>query len=92
MQTVTAKIAGYPQLSQEQQSLINEIKAKERELLSLVDRVRDANFVDQTQSQEAAARYAFAGSPRWASIAQTDFETGFMALVRSVAQPLNLSE
>jgi hypothetical protein len=35
------------------------------------------------------ARHAIAEPLRWAAIAKTDIQTGFMALVRAVAQPTN---
>lgn len=65
------KITGYPQLNDEELALINEIKAKAEEVGALVDRLKRHDLV----------------TPRWISIGQTDLQTGFMALVRSVAKP-----
>lgn len=65
------KIAGYRALNDEELALINEIKAKAEEVGALVDRLKRHDLV----------------TPRWISIGQTDLQTGFMALVRSVAKP-----
>lgn len=50
---------------------MNDIKAKGAELGELVEKLRQAEGLDQ----------------RWVSIGATDFQTGLMALTRSVAQP-----
>lgn len=65
------KITGYRDLTQDEIALMNVIKSKGLDLAALVDRVREHPGVDQ----------------RWASIAQTDFQTGLMALTRAVARP-----
>ena len=65
------QIKGYRELSQEEIDLMNEIKAKGAELGELVDKLRNTTGLDQ----------------RWVSIGATDFQTGLMALTRSVAQP-----
>lgn len=67
----TPPVKGYRDLTQAEVDVINEIKAKGDEIGALVAKVRATDGVDQ----------------RWASIAATDFQTGLMALVRSVAQP-----
>lgn len=64
-------IKGYRDLSQEEIDLMNEIKQKEAELGKLFQKMRESGTIDR----------------RWLSIAQTDLEKGFMAAVRSVAQP-----
>lgn len=65
------QIKGYRELSQEEIDLMNEIKTKGAELGELVDKLRKAEGLDQ----------------RWVSIGATDFQTGLMALTRSVAKP-----
>ncbi|MCG7985022.1 MAG: hypothetical protein JAY90_20010 [Candidatus Thiodiazotropha lotti] len=65
------QIKGYRELSQEEIDLMNEIKAKGAEMGELVEKLRQAESIDQ----------------RWVSIGATDFQTGLMALTRSVAQP-----
>lgn len=65
------QIKGYRELSQEEIDLMNEIKAKGAELGELVAKLRTTSSLDQ----------------RWVNIGATDFQTGLMALTRSVAQP-----
>ena len=65
------RIKGYRELSQDEIDLMNEIKAKGAEIGELVEKLRAADGLDQ----------------RWVSIGATDFQTGLMALTRSVAQP-----
>lgn len=72
---ITADIKGYRQLSPEEQVLINEIKGKAVEVGELVAKLTEPHGVPQAYDQ------------RWVSIARTDLQTGFMALVRAVAQP-----
>lgn len=64
-------IKGYRELTQVEIDLMNEIKTKGAELGALVDKLRNTSGIDQ----------------RWVSIGATDFQTGLMALTRSVAQP-----
>ena len=88
MENQHRKIAGYGELSQDDIDLINEIKQAEARTLALHAKVAQ-RVVDQlrTASQEELARIHAAEAPRWAAIAKTDIQTGFMALMRSVAQP-----
>lgn len=65
------KITGYRQLTEAEDALIYEIKAKGVELGELVAKLKATEGLDQ----------------RWLSIGTTDLQTGLMALVRSVAQP-----
>jgi len=71
MENQHQKIKGYRDLSQAEVDLMNEIKSKGAELGDLVAKLRAAPGLDQ----------------RWVGIGATDFQTGLMALVRSVAQP-----
>ena len=72
METFTQpKITGYRQLSPEEATLMNEIKAHGVQLGALVEKLRAVGTLDQ----------------RWISIGATDLQTGLMALVRGVAQP-----
>ena len=88
-------IKGYRDLSQAEIDLMNEIKAHEAATLGLVNKVHahiqgqiivGRNLAAGDTSEEE--RLDNAQPQRWASIARTDFQTGFMALVRAVAQPL----
>lgn len=65
------KITGYRQLTEEEASLMNEIKAQGVNLGELVERLRATPDVDD----------------RWVSIGATDLQTGLMALTRAVARP-----
>lgn len=65
------QIKGYRELNETEIALMNEVKAKGAELGELVAKLRATDGLDQ----------------RWVSIGATDFQTGLMALTRSVAQP-----
>lgn len=68
------KIAGYRDLSEDEISLMNRIKAHERETADLL-----AELDGHAAGDPAAGR--------WASLARTNLETGFMYAVKSVARP-----
>ena len=71
MENQHRQIKGYRELSQVEIDLMNEIKTKGAELGELVNKLRTTEGLDQ----------------RWVSIGATDFQTGLMALTRSIAQP-----
>lgn len=71
MENQHRQIKGYRELNQVEIDLMNEIKTKGAELGELVNKLRTTEGLDQ----------------RWVSIGATDFQTGLMALTRSVAQP-----
>ena len=71
MENQHRQIKGYRELTQVEIDLMNEIKTKGAELGKLVNKLRTTEGLDQ----------------RWVSIGATDFQTGLMALTRSVAQP-----
>ncbi len=71
MENQHREIKGYRELNAEEIALMNEIKTKGAELGELVAKLRGTDGLDQ----------------RWVSIGATDFQTGLMALTRSVAQP-----
>lgn len=64
-------IKGYRELSEEEISLMNDIKQAGEELGALIATLKQMPDIDQ----------------RWVAIGQTDLQTGIMALVRSVAKP-----
>lgn len=64
-------IKGYRDLTAEEIATMNEVKALGEQAGTLVAKLREQKGLDQ----------------RWVSIGATDLQTGFMALVRSVAQP-----
>lgn len=71
MENQHRQIKGYRELTQVEIDLMNEIKTKGAELGELVNKLRATEGLDQ----------------RWVSIGATDFQTGLMALTRSVDQP-----
>jgi hypothetical protein len=71
MENQHKKIKGYRDLSQEEIDAMNEIKAMGEQVGALVEKVNEIEGVDL----------------RWSFIAKEDLQKGFMALVRSVAQP-----
>ena len=71
MENQHRQIKGYRELTQVEIDIMNEIKTKGAELGELVNKLRNTEGLDQ----------------RWVSIGATDFQTGLMALTRSVAQP-----
>lgn len=81
------KISGYRDLTQDEIDLMNEAKALEAKCLALHTKIV-ARLADQEAStNEERQRVGVAQANRWAAIGRTDIETGFMALVRSIAQP-----
>lgn len=65
------KISGYRNLSQAEIDLMNQIKAKGREIGELVDALKASDWADA----------------RWVAIGATDIQKGLMALTRAVAKP-----
>lgn len=66
-----SKITGYRELTPEEIELINVIKDIAAEIGSMVEKAMEDPNTDK----------------RWVSIAKTDLQTGFMALIRSIAKP-----
>ncbi len=64
-------ITGYRDLSEGEIAAMNNIKAKAIEIGELVKALEQKAWADK----------------RWVAIGKTDLQTGFMALVRSVAKP-----
>lgn len=78
------KITGYRQLNETEAALMNEIKAHAEQTRDLITRVQHYLALQP----EADPPHSQVTSPaRWAALAQTDLQTGYMKLVRSVAQP-----
>lgn len=100
MENQHRKIAGYRELSQEEVDLMNRIKAKGKELLSLQgelsemlirqekQKIKDATReMHSNEAESELDRFRQAEPLRWAAIGKTDIQTGIMAMVRAVAQP-----
>lgn len=73
------KIAGYRDLSEAEIALMNKIKAKAVECGALVEELRAMAPPERNMPGPV--------DQRWVSIGATDLQTGFMALVRAIAQP-----
>lgn len=80
MENQHQKIKGYRDLSQVEIDLMNKIKATAAQVGELLDSMSYGN----PGGGEAPEGIADA---RWFSIAKTDLQKGFMALVRSIAKP-----
>lgn len=100
-ETVTAKIKGYRQLSEEEQALMNEAKELEQSAIRLLKKVRKhiQNQILNARSELAKdgrnieiMRLSDAEPERWLSMARTDFQTATMKLCRAVAQPRSEEE
>lgn len=83
-------IKGYRDLTPAEVDLMNNIKGLEGEVLRAHKAVQEAltqQSKDAQGNEAELARLSAAEPGRWASIAKTHFQEGFMALVRAVAQP-----
>lgn len=67
------KISGYRDLSQEEIDLMNKMKTLEAEV---------GNVLTALPKDDS-------GANRWAAIARTHLETGFMFAIKAVARPTN---
>lgn len=65
------KIKGYRDLSQDEINLMNEAKELGERCRELTDKIKGVEGID----------------PRWLNIGITQLQQGFMAVIRSVAQP-----
>ena len=87
MENQHRKITGYRDLTQDEIDLMNEIKAKGRELQSLIEKVNAVNTGLREITGDAADAVADSEAFRWASVARTHWQEGCMALTRAVAKP-----
>lgn len=72
-------VSGYQPQSEEKIALVNEFKQAEERLLRKIE------------AQGKGLEPVVVLDPRWASIARSHFEQGFMALNRAVFQPSRIS-
>lgn len=78
------KIKGYRDLSQAEIDLMNECKALSIQCGELVKKLRShADITRHTDVTQLTPNL----DQRWISIGATDLQTGFMALIRGIAQP-----
>lgn len=68
---MTTKITGYRELTEQDIETINKIKSMAQVIGDVINTMQKVEEIDQ----------------RWLAIAKTDLQTGFMALIRSIAQP-----
>ena len=73
MENQHRQIKGYRELTQVEIDLMNEVKTKGAELWELIQKLRTIDGLDK----------------RLVSIGAIDFQTGMMALTRSIAKPLS---
>jgi hypothetical protein len=76
---IQPKITGYRQLSTEEVALMNEGKALAEACGNYISKLR-------TYNGDPAAPLPKLDQ-RWVSIGATDIQTGFMAVIRGIAQP-----
>lgn len=82
------KISGYRELTQQEIDLMNEAKDLEAQVLAFHSKVAKRLAAQSLEGDaDELHRNQASRAHRWHSIARTDIETGFMALVRSIAQP-----
>ena len=98
MENQHRKITGYRELNTEEIALMNEIKELGSKFEGMLLKVqkhiktqRDSCFIieqfKEITDQEEYERLELATPERFAAMAKTEFQTGLMYLVRSVAQP-----
>ena len=90
METFTQpKITGYRQLSETEAALMNRVKQHAEETRMLVNEVQ--HYVEEQARAplpDGHAPHSQVTHPgRWAALAQTELQTGYMMLVRAIAQP-----
>ncbi|OQX12827.1 MAG: hypothetical protein BWK73_14020 [Thiothrix lacustris] len=78
MENQHRKISGYRELNQEEIDLMNEIKAKGRDLERLLSRVALMPVYDKSADTERQL---------WCNAADVQIRTGVMQLIRAVALP-----
>ena len=95
MENQHRQIRGYRELTEEEISLMNEIKQKGHEFSAILDKlsdhIQDQRIAASVLPGEAGSiecqRLDGAEPERWVSIGKTHLQTGLMALTRAVAQP-----
>jgi hypothetical protein len=86
METFTQpKITGYRQLNEAEAALMNEGMALAEQCGAYVAKLR--SFVPPKDGEDRPLVRGVDPDQRWVSIGATDLQTGFMALIRSIAKP-----
>jgi hypothetical protein len=81
------KIKGYRTLSDTEIDLMNEGKALAEQVGAYVAKLRSYPSIGFLSGNVARAEGDIALDQHWISIGTTDLQTGFMALIRGIAQP-----
>ncbi len=87
---IQPKVTGYRQLSEAEVELMNEGKALAVACGEYIAKLRayvPENMSGPKGGDEAAFRPGATLDQRWISIGATDLQTGFMAVIRGIAQP-----
>lgn len=92
---IQPKITGYRQLSKEEVALMNEGKALAEQCGAYIKKLREyipSGHTDVTTNETSdidPGRFKPGASldQRWISIGATDLQTGFMSVIRGIAQP-----
>lgn len=89
MENQHREIKGYRELSQAEIDVMNKVKAHAEATAALIKEVHQLNSVRFNTPTPAPAVHAEQNgeSNRWAALAKTQLQQGFMALVRSIALP-----
>ena len=80
---IQPKITGYRQLSEAEVALMNEGKALAEQCGAYIAKLR--THADVTRKTDVGLTPPL--DQRWISIGATDIQTGFMAVIRGIAQP-----
>lgn len=77
------KIKGYRDLTQQEIDLMNRVKDMAEKVQELVEEMAHMTG----EPSDTAPDGTTTPNHRWLAIGRTDLQTGFMALVRSIAKP-----
>lgn len=85
------EIKGYRDLTQDEISLMNDVKEKADEVSELISRLEKDQYMsylfDHKPRYEHKKIAPTHCDKRWVAIGKTDLQKGFMALIRSIAKP-----
>ena len=84
---IQPKITGYRQLSQEEVALMNEGKVLAEQCGAYIAKLRGHYATNGSPKQFDVKMEEPPLDQRWISIGATDLQTGFMAVIRGIAQP-----
>ena len=84
---IQPKITGYRQLSEDEVALMNEGKALAEKCGEYIAKLRSHPGTRPDGTAPTLPGMLPALDQRWVSIGATDLQRGFMAVIRSIAQP-----